>query len=390
MGREVSARVAGIKPFIVMTLLEKAKELERQGHAVVHLEIGEPDFDTPGAILDAAMRGCRAGATHYTHSLGTLALRESIAGYKKQSRNLSVDPGREIMVTAGSSPGFLMIMGSLLNPGDEVVITDPGYPCYQNFVRFFGGKPVPLPIHEEDNFNFNVDKFKELITDRTKIVMLNSPSNPTGQIIPRATLEEIATLAVEHDLWVVSDEIYAELTYTGRIAPSMSVLNGMLDRVIVLDGFSKFWAMTGWRLGYIIAPPALLSEMNKVNQNFLICAPSMSQEAAIAALACKDETKNMLAKYRKRRDYIVKRISEMDGLSIVAPSGAFYAFSNIKELTHNSLEFSLNLLENVHVAATPGIGFGENGEGYMRFTYTKEIPELEEGMNRLEQFIKTL
>ncbi|MFX0099345.1 MAG: pyridoxal phosphate-dependent aminotransferase [Candidatus Hodarchaeota archaeon] len=382
-------RVKDIEGFIVMTVLEKAKKLERAGKNIIHFEIGEPDFDTPERVRQAAMAGCQEGKTHYTHSLGYLELRDAITSYKKKSRNIDVDPESEIMVLGGTSPGYLIVAGSLIEPGDEIVITDPGYPCYANFIKFFGGIPKLLKIHEDEKFDFNPDRLKEVVTPKTKMLILNSPANPTGQLISRKSLEKIADISIKNDLMVVSDEIYAELIYTeDKIAPSISEIPEMKERTIVLDGFSKYWAMTGWRLGYIIAPHALLPDMNKVNQNFLICAPSISQVAAIEALKCETETKEMLRKYKERRDYIHTRVNEIEGLSLVKPSGAFYAFVNIKGIQDDSLNFSLDLLEKGLVATTPGIGFGENGEGYVRFSYCTDISNIKEGMNRLETFIK--
>jgi aspartate/methionine/tyrosine aminotransferase len=385
--RDLADRVGNIEPFMVMTLLERALELERAGHSMVHLEIGEPDFDTPPRIMEAANRGCLDGHTHYTHSMGTIELRTAIAQYKKRSRKVEINPNTEVMVTAGSSPAFFIALGALLNPGDEVVITDPGYPCYQNFIRYYGGHVKYVSIYEEDRFDVRPSELEKNITPKTKAIILNSPSNPTGQIIPDKSLKEIADLAIKHDLFVISDEIYSELTYTGQIAPSISEIPEMKDRTIVLDGFSKFWAMTGWRLGYIIAPPPIIEQMNKINQNFFICAPSISQIAGIEALKCLEETHQMLQTYQERRDLIVKRINAIDGISINPPAGAFYAFANIKGVSTDSKRFSWDLLEKAHVAATPGIAFGLNGEGFIRFSYCAHKEKIEEGMNRLETFV---
>lgn len=386
--KNVANRIQEIEPFIVMTLLEKALEMERNGQSIVHFEIGEPDFDSPPAILKAAQNACTSGKTHYTHSLGNLDLRKAIATNKKTTRNLDYDPFSEIMVTAGTSPGFLMIMGSLINPGDEVIIPNPGYSCYPNHIKFFGGVPVEVPLFEKDNFDMNSEKIASAITPKTKMILLNSPSNPTGQIISEKSLNKIADLAIKHDLWVLSDEIYAELIYDQPIAPSISAIPEMKDRTIILDGFSKFYAMTGFRLGYLLAPSWLLGEMNKINQNYMISAPSISQEAGLAAFACKNETQKMRKIYQTRRDYITKRLNAMPGVHINTPKGAFYAFANFQELTHDSKTFSFELLEKAHIAATPGIGFGSQGEGFIRFSYCTDQANIEEGMNRLERFLE--
>lgn len=386
--KNVGDRVRNIDPFIVMTVLEKALAMERQGKKIIHFEIGEPDFNTPTPIIDAAVQACHEGQTHYTHSQGNSSLREAIAKYRKKSRNQQINPDQEIMVTAGTSPGFFVTLGTLLNPGDEVILSNPGYSCYPNFIRFFGGIPKFVDVFENEAFDFNMERLEKIITPRTKMILLNSPSNPTGQIIPEKSLKEIADLAIKHDLWVLSDEIYAELTYTGTIATTIASIPEMKERTIILDGFSKFWAMTGWRLGYVIAPAPLMAEMNKVNQNFLISAPSVAQIAALQAFSCQKETQFMLAEYTKRRDYITKRINQINGLSMLSPAGAFYAFVNAKQRTSDSLQFALDLLEHAHIAATPGIGFGSNGEGYIRFSYCTDLKNIEEGMNRLETYLK--
>jgi aspartate/methionine/tyrosine aminotransferase len=386
--KPIAERINVINPFIVMTLLEKALEMERNGHSIVHFEIGEPDFDSPPAILAAAKKACNSGKTHYTHSLGNLDLRKAIAKNKKETRNLTYDPFSEMMVTAGTSPGFLMIMGSLINPGDEVLIPNPGYSCYPNHVKFFGGKPVEIPLFEVENFDMDPDRLEAAITPKSKILLLNSPSNPTGQIIPEKSLKKIADLAIKHDLWVLSDEIYAELVYDQPIAPSISSLPEMKDRTIVLDGFSKFYAMTGFRLGYVLAPASLIQEMNKINQNYMISAPSVSQEAGLAAFECKKETISMRNIYKQRRDYITNRLNAMPGVHINIPQGAFYAFANFSTLTKDTKTFSFELLDQAHIAATPGIGFGSQGEGFIRFSYCTDQKNIEEGMNRLERFLE--
>jgi aspartate/methionine/tyrosine aminotransferase len=383
-------RMKEIKPFIVMTLLERALELERQGKQIIHFEIGEPDFDTPTRIINGCIQEIKKGKTHYTHSLGFRDLRQEIMEYKQRTRGTSFDVDKQIMILSGTSPGFFLIMGALLNPGDEVIITDPGYPCYANFINFFGAVPKFLKIYEQDNFNVRVEDLNKLIGPRTKLLILNSPANPTGQIIPENTLDQIAEIVERTGIWVISDEIYAELTYNGRIAPSLSdeKFKRCHHRLIVLDGFSKFWAMTGWRLGYLIAPENLMQEMIKLQQNFLICAPSISQAAGLYALRCEEETKKMLKIYSERREYIVNRLNSIKGIRCLAPAGAFYTFANIKAIETDSMKFSFALLEKAGVAAAPGISFGPNGEGYIRFSYPTDIKNIEIGMNRLEKFVK--
>jgi aspartate/methionine/tyrosine aminotransferase len=363
-------------------LLELAKNLKKI--------LGEPDFDTPSKIIDGCTSEIRDGKTHYTHSLGFLELREALSNYKFDTRGTKFDPKTQFMITCGTSPAFFLIFSTILNPGEEVIITDPGYPCYKNYVNFFGGKPVFLPIFEKDGFDFDIEKLKQLINSETKTIILNSPSNPTGQILSEETLEEIAGIVKRNDLWIISDEIYSELTYDSKIAPSLSddKFMDIHNRLVVLDGFSKFWAMTGWRIGYIISSSELIHKMMALQQNFFICAPSVSQTAALYALKCEKETSDMLSIYKKRRDFIVNGINQIDGLSCLKPKGAFYAFVNIKQLEMSSLDFSMRLLEEGHVATTPGISFGENGEGYIRISYPTSIEKIKIGLERIEDFIQ--
>lgn len=372
-----------------MEVLEKALEMQENGIDIVHMEIGEPDFDTPARIVNGCLSDIKLGKTHYTHSLGYLELREALSDYKFKLRNTRFNPKNQFMITGGTSPAFFNILSTLLNPGDEVIITDSGYPCYANFVNFFGGKAIFMPIFEENEFDLEILSIKNAISSKTKVLILNSPSNPTGQIIKEETLENIADMMVKHDFWVISDEIYSELTYDGKVAPSLSdeKFKRCHHRLIVLDGFSKYWAMTGWRLGYIIAPPDLITKMMPVQQNFAICAPSISQSAAIHALKCEEETKEMLRIYKKRRNFIVKRINEIEGISCLEPKGAFYIFANIKQLKLSSMNFTFQVLEKAHLALCPGISFGPNGEGYVRISYPTDIKNIEIGMERLENYI---
>ncbi|MFX1238589.1 MAG: pyridoxal phosphate-dependent aminotransferase [Promethearchaeota archaeon] len=385
-------RINTIKPFIVMQVLEKALEMEQNGIDVIHMEIGEPDFDTPSKIINGCFSDIKLGKTHYTHSLGVMELREALSKYKESTRSTIFDPKTQFMITGGTSPAFFNIFSVLINPGDEVIITDPGYPCYPNFVEFFGGKPIFLPIYEENEFDLDIELLKKTISPRTKALVLNSPSNPTGQIISNRSLEKIYEIVKKNNFWVISDEIYSELTYNDKIAPSLSdkTYKECHNKLVVLDGFSKFWAMTGWRLGYIIAPFALISKMIPIQQNFSICAPSISQSAAIHALTCMDDAKKMLDIYKTRRDYVVSRLNKIKGISCLVPNGAFYVFANIKALNISSTDFSLKLLEHAGVATCPGTSFGQNAEGFVRFSYTTSMDNLKTGMDKLESYVKIL
>jgi len=384
---QLSRRVKSIKPFMVMTVLERALALERQGIDVVHFEIGEPDFDTPQLVRETACQQIRAGATHYTHSRGMPELRERIAAFNRDTRGVTFDPVSEILVSGGTSPLFLMALGAILNPGDEVLVCDPGYPCYENFVEFFQGRVVRVPVYEDHRFDVTPEAIQAGITDKTRAILLNSPSNPTGQINSEEILRIIADLATDHDFWIISDEIYAGIAYDNIKVPSITAIGGVRDRTVLLDGFSKFYAMTGWRLGYTCAPTPLVDDMVKIQQNFFICPPSISQHAGLAAFECGVDTSAMVAEYARRRALIVRGLNELPGVHCLTPAGAFYAFANVREISTNSLSLSRDLLEKAHVATTPGVVFGPHGEGYLRFSFATSLDHIHEGLARLRKYL---
>ncbi len=369
-----------IKPFMAMEVLEKAQIMERSGIDIVHMEVGEPDFDTPMAVKLAAEKALKDGKTHYTHSLGLIELREAIAESYHNTYGVEVSPDR-ILVTSGTSPAMLVLFSALLERGDEVIISDPHYACYPNFIRFLGGDPVFVKVYEEDGFQYRVKAIKEHMTERTKTILVNSPSNPTGNLLSPERLSKIGELGP----YVVSDEIYHGLVYEGK---EHSILE-FTDRAFVLNGFSKLYAMTGWRLGYIIAPPEFVRTMQKIHQNFFISASSVGQWAAIAALReTAADVKRMRDLYNERRIALVKRLKEM-GLGItVEPTGAFYALANAKHLSNNSYDLAFDILEKAHVGVAPGIDFGDNAEGYIRFSYATSLERINEGLNRLERYLK--
>ncbi len=387
----VAKRVNQIEPFMVMEILELAKRLEREGQDVIHLEIGEPDFKTPAPVCEEACAAIGQEFTHYTPSRGWSPLRDRISQYLNQSRGLTYDPDTEIMVSAGSSPAFLLALGTLLDPGDGVVITNPCYSCYPNFVKFFDGVVQDVAVFEDKGFALDPDDLNERIDGKTRAVILNSPANPTGEIIPRELLRGLADIVEDRDLWVLSDEIYASINYEpdGQ-CPSILDIPGMKDHTILLDGFSKFYAMTGWRLGYICAPADLMAVMDKIQQNFIICAPSISQVAGFKALdpAIDPHTQEMLETYRARREVIVKGLNEIPGISCRNPRGAFYAFANIKDLGIDSKNFCRDLLLEQYVATTPGIAFGSNGEGFVRFSYANNVTNIERALDRVRAFVE--
>jgi len=379
----ICRRAATIKSFIVMDVLERAQELEREGHDVVHLEVGEPDFDTPEPIVEAGIEALRRGETHYTHSLGIQELREAICRYYEEEYGVKgIDPD-QVVVTSGSSPAFLMIFGAVLEIGDEIIMSDPTYPCYPNFARFVHAEPVFVKIYEEDGFQFRPEDVRKNISRRTKAVMINSPANPTGHLLDVERIEAL----VDTGLWLFSDEIYHGLVYGRQKAPSVLEFT---DRCFVWNGFSKLYAMTGWRLGYVIVPREFIRPIQSMAQNFFISANSAAQHAALVALTDSRVQKavdRMVGLYDERRRFMVSRLREI-GFGIAhEPQGAFYIFANCRRFSHDSYKLAFDILENAHVGVTPGIDFGANGEGFIRFSYANSINRIAEGLNRIERYL---
>ena len=378
-----AARCEKITPFIVMEIMEKIHKMEKSGIDVIHMEIGEPDFNVPECVNQATVDALSANATHYTHSLGDIRLREAISQYHKTTYNTIIDPG-QILITSGTSPGMLLLFSALLNPGDEVIISDPHYACYANFINYVQGVPVTVPVFEEEGFIYTPHAIQNKITSKTKAIFINSPSNPTGNVISQERMQQIVNVAKENNLYVISDEIYHGLVYEGQ---EHSIYE-FTDKAFVLNGFSKLFAMTGLRLGYLIAPPEFVRALQILEQNFFICANSVIQLAGIAALKyAHKETEEMKATYNKRRIYVIERLKEM-GLGItIKPTGPFYIFANAKHISNDSLALAHDILEKAHVGVTPGIDFGENGEGYLRFSYANSMENLEIGLDRMEKYL---
>jgi aspartate/methionine/tyrosine aminotransferase len=369
-----------IKPFIVMEVLEKAAEMEKRGIHVVHLEVGEPDFDVPVCVSKAVEHAFAEGRTHYTHSLGDPELREEIAKRYKTEYGVDILP-EQIIVTSGSSPAILLTLGILCEPGDEIIISDPGYACYQNFIRFLGAIPVKVPVYEEDGFQYKPSEISKYITSKTRGIMINSPMNPTGNLLSPEVMKELAKLNVP----IISDEIYHGLVYEGTAHSMLEFSNN----VFVLSGFSKLFAMTGLRLGFVIAPKECVRPMQKLQQNLFICAGSTAQRAGIAALkSASEEVLKMKQTYNERRKYLIERLQNLGFDIKVPPTGAFYVFVNAKHISTNSYELAFDILEKAHVGVTPGIDFGENGEGFLRFSYANSIENIKEGMDRLEKYLR--
>jgi (5-formylfuran-3-yl)methyl phosphate transaminase len=381
-----SERTEKMTSFIVMDVLEKACEMERAGADVVHLEVGEPDFDVPGCVKAAACQALDEKWTHYTHSLGLIELREAIASYYRRVYEVGVDPG-QILVTSGTSPAMFLLFSSLLDPGDEVIVSDPYYACYPNFIRFVQGEVVTVPVYEENGFQYLPKSIKEKITTRTRGILINSPSNPTGNLLSSDRMADLAKITEGNEaLYIISDEIYHGLVYEGK---EHSILE-FTDKAFVLNGFSKLFAMTGLRLGYVIAPKQFIRPMQKLHQNFFISANAMVQRAGIAALSpeADADVERMKSIYNQRRLFMIRRLKEM-GLGItVEPTGAFYVFANIKHISIDSYSLAFDILEKACVGVSPGIDFGKNGEGYLRFSYANSIENIEKGMDRLEAYLK--
>jgi aspartate/methionine/tyrosine aminotransferase len=377
----LSERAKHISPFIVMEVLEKAAEMERKGINVVHLEVGEPDFDVPECISAAVKQAYAEGRTHYTHSLGDPELREELVKRYQKEYGITVSSD-QILVTSGSSPAILLVLGVLCDPGDEVILSDPGYACYPNFMQFLGIKAVKVPVYEEDGFQYRPEEICRRISEKTKAIIINSPMNPTGNLLSPEVMQQLA----KYNIPIISDEIYHGLVYEGE-AHSMLEFT---KNTFVLNGFSKLFAMTGLRLGYMVAPKEFIRPMQKFQQNLFICASSVAQRAGIAALrSANEDVFRMKEIYNQRRKYLVKRLTDMGFNIKVMPTGAFYVFVNARHLSTNSYKLAFDILEKAHVGVTPGIDFGENGEGFLRFSYANSIGNIEEGMNRLERYLKT-
>ncbi len=376
----VSKRAEEFRSFIVMDVLEKANSLEREGRNIIHLEIGEPDFDTPQCIRDAGTQAIKAGKTHYTHSLGIPELREAICKHYIESYGVQINYD-QVIVTSGTSPAMLLIFSALLEPKEEIILSDPCYPCYPNIINYAGGRCAYIKTKEEDGFQYRPEDIAKIISTETKGVLINSPSNPTGNLLSPDRMQRIADLGT----YIISDEIYHGLVYEGR---ERSILE-YTDKAFILNGFSKAYAMTGWRLGYVIAPPEFVRPMQKMQQNFFISATSISQWAGIAALTkAQPDVENMKATYNTRRGYMIKRLREL-GFGIgVDPVGAFYILAKAKHISANSYDLSFEMLEKAGVAVAPGIDFGGNAEGYLRFSYANSLKNITEGLNRIENFLK--
>ncbi len=376
----VSRRAREITPFLVMDILERAKELERQGEHVIHLEIGEPDFSTPEVVKDAAYRAMAAGETQYTHSQGLIELRETLCRHYLEKYGVRLSP-EQFIITSGTSPAMVLIFAALLDPGDEAVLSDPHYACYPNFLRLVDARPHYVRVLEEDGFQFRPDELKPHLTPRTKAIIINSPANPTGTLLSAERLARLAELGP----YIVSDEIYHGLVYEGK---EHSILE-YTDRAFVINGFSKLYAMTGWRLGYLIAPLEFVRPLQKLMQNFFISANPFVQRAGIAALTqAGAEVARWRDLYDERRRFLLAGLQRLGFHIPVPPTGAFYVFVNARHLSTDSYALAFDILERAKVGVTPGIDFGAGGEGYLRLSYANSLENLAEALTRLQGYLE--
>jgi aspartate/methionine/tyrosine aminotransferase len=367
----------------------KARALEAQGREIIHLEIGEPDFDTPSNIVEAAVKALREGQTHYTPSAGIPQLREAIAEEVSTTRGIEVHPD-QVVVTPGAKPIMFFTILALCEKGDEVIYPNPGFPIYESMIKFVGATPVPVPLLMEKDFRFDTEEFKGLVSSKTKMIILNSPHNPTGGVLTREDLEAIAETAIENDTMVLSDEIYSHCLYEGKFA-SIAQFPGLEKRTIILDGFSKTYAMTGWRLGYGVMPQRLAAQVSNLMVNSNSCTAAFSQWAGVEALkGPQDEPKRMVEAFRQRRDVIVDGLNQIPGFRCLKPKGAFYVFPNIQGTGKSSREMQDFLLNEAGVASLAGTSFGEYGEGFLRFSYANSVENIKKSLEWIREAVSWL
>ena len=390
MPAKIASRLDRMAPSGIRKVNEKALAMEREGHKVLHFEIGRPDFDTPEYIKKAAFQALTEGKVHYTSNFGHMELRQAIADKLNRDNNVPYKAS-EILVTVGLSEAVFAVLATILNEGDEILVPDPVWLNYINVPNLLGAKAVTYDLKEENDFQMDLDEIRAKITDKTRALVIITPNNPTGGVLGEDTLNQLAQIAIEHDLMVISDEIYERLVFDGAKHISIASLPGMKERTFTMNGMSKAYAMDGWRLGYVAAPEEYVMAMNKFHQHNTTCAPNFVQAASVAAL--RDETnevEEMVKEYCRRRDYAVKAINEIPGLSCVCPKGAFYIFINCKSLGKPSAEVAAYLLEEAKIALVPGDVFGPGGEGYLRMSYASSYENIVEGCNRLAKAVAAL
>jgi len=382
----LAGRMARLGTETAFEVLVRARALEAQGKDVVHLEIGEPDFDTPANIVEAAVTALRGGYTHYGPSAGLPDLRKAIAEYTGSTRQISVSPD-EVVVVPGGKPIIFYTMLALIEAGDEVIYPNPGFPIYESMINYVGGKAVPIPLREELDFRFDMKELASLITDKTRLLILNSPQNPTGGVLSKADIEQIAAIIGDRNIMILSDEIYDRLIFEGEPF-SIASLPGFKDRTIILNGFSKTWAMTGWRMGYGVMRPDLAAHIARLMTNSNSCTASFSQMAGIEAIKGDQSAVGVMCReFMKRRDLFYERINRVKGFSCLKPKGAFYMFPNIKKTGWQAKPLADALLEQAGVAALAGTSFGEYGEGYLRFSVATSVENINKAIDRIEAWV---
>lgn len=390
MNQRIAARMDMLAPSGIRKVNEKALAMERAGEHVLHFELGRPDFDTPEYIKKACQKSIEAGEVFYTSNFGTMELRTEIAAKLKRENNIDYKPG-EILVTVGLSEAVFDVLCSILDEGDEILVPDPVWLNYINVPRLLGAVPVTYELKEETGFQIDLDEVRRKISGKTKALVLISPNNPTGGVLSEDVLQELSRIAIEKDILVIADEVYERLIFDDAKHISIASLPGMKERTFTMNGLSKAYSMTGWRLGYVAAPEEYIAVLNKIHQHNTTCAPSFVQTASIAAL--RDETnevEEMVKEYQRRRDYAVQTINEIPGISCQCPKGAFYIFINVKSLGRTSAELAQYLLEEAKVALVPGDVFGPGGEGYIRMSYANSYENIVEGCERLRTAIAAL
>ena len=386
----VATRMTTIGTESAFEVAARARALEAEGRSIVHLEIGEPDFDTPANVRAAAKQALDEGATHYAPFPGIPTLREAIAADATARKGFPVTPDR-VFVTVGGKGVMLYAILGIVDPGDEVIVPDPGYPIYESLVRFVGGTPVAIPIRMANDFRLDVDELASLITPRTRMLVVNSPANPTGGVLTRTDLERIAELAIRHDLAVLADEIYSRILYDGTEHVSIASLPGMAERTIVLDGFSKTYAMTGWRLGYAIVPPTLVQTYSQLIINTISCAPTFAQLGAVEALTGpQGDVDAMVVEFRARRDLVVDGLNAIVGVSCLRPTGAFYAFPDIAGTGLTGAELAERLLHDAGVCVLAGTAFGGVGTDHIRISYANSRENLSLALDRIRGLVESL
>jgi aspartate aminotransferase len=384
---QLARRMSRLGTETAFEVLNKARALERQGKSIIHLEIGEPDFDTPGNVIEAGVDALHHGWTHYGPSAGLPELRQTIADYVSRTRKVKVSPD-EVVVVPGGKPIIFFTILALINEEDEVIYPNPGFPIYESMIHYVGGRAVPIHLREERDFSLDVDELAALITDRTKLIILNSPQNPTGGVMQRRDVEQVAQIIGDRNILVLSDEIYSRLLFEGEHFSIMSV-PGMQERTILLDGFSKTYAMTGWRMGYGVMRPDLAAQITRLMTNSNSCTASFTQIAGIEALrGDQSSVDHMCAEFKRRRDVFVAGLNKIKGFSCRMPKGAFYVFPNIAKTGWKSKPLADALLEQAGVAALSGTAFGEFGEGYLRFSVANSLENMQQALDRIDQWTK--